>query len=488
MEKKILVFLPTNPAAYPFSQANAFSELQKHFDVYLVYNKRAVFIDDVRTEGFTRVMAWDQPIKRKRSWMMFLNMWGHRRATKSFGDSFKRIFQMDMEQRNWLYRFLFFYLPGFSYRWTSFLLQFIEQWMGEDKTLAKLVDEIKPNLIIGMLCGYSAYDIDPIKIAQKRKIPTLYLQVGWDNIPHRGLLPYKMDYLGAWGYQSAMFAELIQGIPKRRIFLMGCPFGEVLREPPKRPSEEIRRTLQLPLGKKVLFFAGVSHVGNEVGLLDLLEKFIEEGKLPNCCVLYRPHPYRQFTKNEPNFFERHYKHIYLDPQMKERFRRHIEEKAYMTGHQERLERSYAYNREILSISSILIAPISTFVAEALYCGVPSVVVSFVGKDHAKYSIRYDMATNQFYHAVPGVFNSFSPSDLLAKCRQALSFSENEHRAHIIRSHLNSIAYQDEFSFAQRIDYAVQSILNTNGQSLYHYLHDPLIDVEKKENVVESYLS
>ena len=77
----------------------------------------------------------------------------------------------------------------------------------------------------------------------------------------------------------------------------------------------------MPIGKRVLLYAGTGESINETRYLKEIDLAIENGILPKYHVLYRPHPWRgKLQKGETDFFSVAWKNISMDPTMADYYR------------------------------------------------------------------------------------------------------------------------------------------------------------------------
>jgi hypothetical protein len=253
---------------------------------------------------------------------------------------------------------------------------------------------------------------------------------------------------------------------------MGAPFADLLKTPDPTPRETLLARFGLPPGKTVLLLAGCGRGTNETGLLILIEAAIEAGLLKDCCVIYRPHPLRHCPRYEPNYFEQDFKHVFLDPMMAERYRAAVTGKTAMSKRGE-IPMDYRYVRELFSVVSVMIAPITTFMLEAAYFGIPSVEIAFVDEANEAQNNRYDLPMSSYFQALPGVFVCLSPREIVPKVQQALAFVAEPRNVAVMKAHVQAAVYTDGTEVKDRIVEAVESVLSRAPASTRHYLNDPL---------------
>ena len=94
------------------------------------------------------------------------------------------------------------------------------------------------------------------------------------------------------------------------------------------------------------------------------ENGIKESILPDCHVIYRPHPWRDPLKaDEEDFFSLKWDHITMDPTMSDFYRRVI---SKPTG--KMFLADYSISNKLLTLVDAVISPLSTMLIEALIKG------------------------------------------------------------------------------------------------------------------------
>ena len=292
--------------------------------------------------------------------------------------------------------------------------------------------------------------------------------------------------MGVWGYQSAIWSEKIQGMHRSRIFMLGTTFAEAMKQiHEKNPADHIRERLGLPKNKRILLFAGAARGGNEVSKLIMLEEAIENGILRDCCVFYRPHPFRLAVVTEPNFFQQNFKHVIIDPTLEERFRQFWTDDGIKPFPRKasKFPRDFRHTVDLFSISSVMIAPITTYMLEALWFGIPCVEIGYVDSENSRFNIRYDIPSSAALQCLPSSFACMHPDQLLDTVNDALQFGELQRNMEVSRRYLGNLVCDDDMPFGERIVNAADAILNHRKDGIHHFLNNPIIDVDKQENVV-----
>jgi hypothetical protein len=465
-----MVFVPSTPAAIAYLGTRAFAPLAAEYDLHLVCHPE-VHLGDLDLTDFkdVTILSPEAPHRsRLRVWMMYFGMWANRKVTRRFSNSFERVFTMNLAYASRWRLFKLYYLPAAFPPVARLITRVMEWYAGRNAELQGIIERMGPALVIGHGRGYDARDIDLTKAAQRAGVPIMSLQLNWDVFAHRGVLPALPDYVGVWGYQSSVWTEFIHRIPKRRTFLVGAPFSDLLRTPHPDPRETLMARLGLPPGKTVLLLAGCGRGVNETGILILLEAAIEAGVLKDCCVVYRPHPLRHRPRYEPNYFAQNFKHVFLDVTMAARYREAVERNSPMSKRGE-IPMDYRYVRELFSVVSVMIAPITTFMLEAAYFGIPSVEIAFVDEANEAQNNRFDLPMSSYFQGLPGVFVCTSPVALVSKVLAALAFVGDPDRVEALRAHVRGAVYADGAEVKDRVADAVGRVLRGTAASRYHFL-------------------
>ena len=199
--------------------------------------------------------------------------------------------------------------------------QLFKVFMGKSDELQKLILRIKPDIIIHptLLTGWFINDIVPI--AREQNIPTIFCMNSWDNPSSKAICTEHPDKLVVWGEQSKNESIRYLGIPSDKIEIFGAAQFQLYRKKVLETKTNIRNYFNLPIGKRVLLYAGTGESINETRYLKEIDLAIENGILPKYHVLYRPHPWRgKLQKGETDFFSVAWKNISMDPTMADYYR------------------------------------------------------------------------------------------------------------------------------------------------------------------------
>lgn len=236
--------------------------------------------------------------------------------------------------------------------------------IGENAVLNALLDEEKPDVIIHPTVLEGLFVSDLMRWGQSNGVPTIFLMNSWDNPALKATIVGVPDWFVAWGEHSRKLAHERVGVPLERILTFGAAQFDVYRLPPREAPGMYRKRLGIPADHRLLLYGGSSKGLNETQHLLMLEQGIERGELPNCSVLYRPHPWRDIAKGEQDFFSLHWKHVIMAPDMAEYYRGRFrgENFVYMAD--------YEATHVTLSAVDAVISPLSTILLEAALHGKP----------------------------------------------------------------------------------------------------------------------
>jgi len=487
--KKILIFSPTLITSNAFfSQGRMFHDIAENYDISICCHidfSKGTDVTVLQNAGFTSVfgVAISPRNLRMRNTQLQINTFAgkkYSRICEIVADMHKPpFFQVSMHLR----RLVFSIIGGCS--WLAKLSnRCIESYLGVDDNILAVIRSVQPDIIITFSTGFSYLEYEAIKAAKHSAIPIIGLQYGWDSMPNHGIRPFMPDYVGVWGYQSRIYAEKMHQVPPERIFHIGAPFADKFREQSEKSVAEILTELGLPTGRKVLFYVGSAWAFNEVRLLKLLDDAIQAGMLKDCCIFFRPHPFRHISQGDLDYYDQRFKHVYLDPMLAQKFKLSLESGKAFPFDKEKVGIDFEHTKNILSISSVIIASLSTMIVQGALLGVPSVAFTFVDKENERYWRRCEYEHLELIRAMPGVTICGTPVDLVKCCQRSLESSQDKQLVAAMKKHVELAIYDDSLTYSQRLQNAINAILSPNENSIFNFLSDPVLNVTKKQNVIK----
>jgi hypothetical protein len=138
-------------------------------------------------------------------------------------------------------------------------------------------------------------------------------------------------------------------------------------------------------------------------------------------------------------------------------------------------------RAVLADAAVIVTADPELVLEAATAGVASVAVTW-----GRSSARWRHPQIAFTESLPGCFRTDRPAVLADRVADAGAFAADPGLIVAMRRHAAAAAYTDSYPAADRIADAADALIGRAG-ARHHYLRDPIIDVESKQNVVETIL-
>jgi hypothetical protein len=201
-------------------------------------------------------------------------------------------------------------LPGIRGARVARLLRRI----GRNPGLERVLDEVRPDLIVAPTAGTDALVLDAVQSGRERGIPTLLLVSGWDNLSSKLTFSILPDWLGVWGEQSIEHAVKLHDMPRERVFPMGTPTFQ-------RYFDFDRAASTPPYDFPYVLFAGCALPFDERTALIELDRAVEASGVEGLKIVYRPHPWR-IKRDRPDYIdEGELANVVIDRQMRAAYER-----------------------------------------------------------------------------------------------------------------------------------------------------------------------
>lgn len=236
-----------------------------------------------------------------------------------------------------------------------FYKKFKLKQLGKSENLAQIICDFAPDILIHPTVLDGLFIADLCSTSKELKIPLIVLMNSWDNPSTKAMVVGLPDHLVVWGPQTKQHAMDFMAMPENKISCFGSAQFDVYKLKPTKSRNDICQLMGVPAEKKLIVYAGSSKSINEIDHLLTLEKEIEEGKLENCHIVFRPHPWRAPAPNEPDFHSLNWKHVSIDPFMAPYFKSTKDVKMNLTD--------YMDTHNILSACDLLISNVSTILLE-----------------------------------------------------------------------------------------------------------------------------
>ncbi|MBF0522487.1 MAG: CDP-glycerol glycerophosphotransferase family protein [Candidatus Omnitrophica bacterium] len=447
--KRILVAINSGVFYRNFVMSKALEDLTKSHEVHLALEHSVkVKESDFAYPVQMHTLKMNKTRLALRVMDFYLTMWAYRKRSTTFPIKFN----VDISsKRKILYKFLA--LPGIRH---GFIF-LSECFFGREKQIDSLLKAIKPDLIIIPSQGTDGQAVDYIKSARHFKIPTLMIINGWDNLTSKGIILYKSDFLGVWSTLHKKHAQEVHRISEEKLVLLGAPHFEKYFHKEVFDQKAFKASLGVPLDKKLILFGGCSRPVDEVYLLGLLEDAIEKGTFKDFHVIYRPHPWRNPPKNEEYLYDKNFRHVTLDPQLKD---------AYctfkLTGIRSLPQNTLPdldYYPKLFAVTDVMVAALSTILIEAALNGKPSLALAFsVGECTLKMEDAYECEHFRYLDHCKGILVCHKLENFMSQCKEVIEMSYKPDIASLLDEEMKDIVYRDTKTYAQRLKDSVDQCL------------------------------
>lgn len=424
--KKAFIFIDFDMLIRHFILSGVFKELENEYDVTYVFHtdstslKKGIY-QDIDSLGVKNYITFEVSRSRMGAWAdltrpaQLHNLRGtnaykamldlHRFLTPS-----RKIFN-----KRWLVS-----LPGVFQLYKK---RFLSK-MGIHKPLFDFLKEQKPDIVIHptILNGYFINELT--LICHKLNIPLVALMNSWDNPSTKASVTGFPDALVVWGEQTRQHAIDYMKMPPERVKVFGAAQMQHYRSPVTETDEELRAMFRVPCGKSIILYGGTSKSVIESDHLEIIDNAIEDGTIPPCHIIYRPHPWRgALLEGERSFYELGCKHITIDPFMEKYYKKVISKQ-----HKGFDFADYEITKKLLHLVDAVISPLSTILLEGMIFGNPALVLfiddenSYAGKG---LSIIAREAHFKSLLTVPGITECHQAKRLPELCKQLLNRSRNQ---------------------------------------------------------------
>ncbi len=190
----------------------------------------------------------------------------------------------------WAYLQAAVYAPLSKLSWLKGLVRMIEQHVFYEDTYASYFDRYQPDLVFSTSI-VTKYDMDFMKAAKKRGIPTVSMCKGWDNIS-KILLRVLPDVMVVQSPMLKRDMVRTQAYDEDKIEVVGFPpFDWYSRPDIILPREEFFKKLGLPADRQLIFFGSEGAWASEDHrLAETAARWVESDSLARpCSMLVRPH-------------------------------------------------------------------------------------------------------------------------------------------------------------------------------------------------------
>ncbi len=168
------------------------------------------------------------------------------------------------------------------------------------RPLSEFLDAHDPDLLLlSPLIEAASEQVDLVRAAQARGVPTATLIASWDNLTNKGDIRVPTDLVVVWNEAQKREAVELHRIPPDRVAMTGSQvFDRWFDRAPSRTREEFCATVGLPPGRPFVLFVGSSVFISRANVeVPFVRRWIEalrassEPAVRGLGVLIRPHPY-----------------------------------------------------------------------------------------------------------------------------------------------------------------------------------------------------
>ena len=235
---------------------------------------------------------------------------------------------------------------------------------GRNVVLEGLLQEERVDAVVHPTVLEGPFVTDLIDWGRAAAKPVILLMNSWDNPSLKATVHRPDAWLVVWGEQTRRQAVSHLGWDPAYVRCLGAAQFDVYRRPPLRSRASFLADVGLSPDVTTLLYAGSSKGLNEVRHLLQIERAIEDGRLPRCQIVFRPHPWRTPNPDEPDFDSIGWRWVRMDPQMVDFYR-----SVRRSGHRIFLP-DYDHTHTLLSSVDAVVSPLSTILLEAAMHGVP----------------------------------------------------------------------------------------------------------------------
>jgi hypothetical protein len=230
---------------------------------------------------------------------------------------------------------------------------------------SRFIRDLNPRLVLWPTTIANPIDFDLVSAATRADIPVVMSEGSFDNLVAKGAIWPRPRRLLVWGEFSRAYARAEHGFADDAIDVTGPPhFGVYRRVQDLTPRSEWFARHQLDPRKRLIYVAGTT-IGRrgEPALLRTLSARIDEGKLPDAYLWYRPHPRaaRRVNRDELDAIPRVIVDPGVDPDVKD-----------WVGHIDR--RDPRQRADTLAACDVVVSVFSTVVLEAALVGKPAILI------------------------------------------------------------------------------------------------------------------
>ena len=374
--RKVLIFIDHDIIIRNFYKLKIFLKLQKNYKIKFIFPKHkrvSIKPTDLDIKEF-EIIELDEKRVYNRKIFGYVNRLFRSRKFNAKDKKWHFEFFRNIFGRYLIYYQLLKTLPIVYPIWSYFK----KREIGKNNLLDNLISKNRPDLIIHPTVLNGLFVDDLAEICKVKKIPTLYLMNSWDNPRSKNFIATLPDHLLVWGEESKIEAQEFIGMKKKNITISGPAYYFGQNDVDDNKIESFRKNFFREKNTFFLCYAGSSKGLNEITHLKKIDKLITNSN-ENIKVLYRPHPWKEFHKNEELFNNKDFKNIFLDPFSAKNYSNLFKKKSMNID-------DVSPNNISLILNSVdaVFSPLSTFIIDAAAAGKPAASYNYDDGENSKH--------------------------------------------------------------------------------------------------------
>jgi hypothetical protein len=242
------------------------------------------------------------------------------------------------------------------------------------RALAALLDREQPDIVLHPSVLDSVFLNDLVVACGERVIPLVVAMNSWDNPSTKRAVVGLPDWLLVWGPQTRDHAMRFVRMTTDRVVPFGAAQFDVYREQPRIDRDRFCAEHGLDPSRRIILFAGSNARTDELAILKALDHAVNDGRLGNVSIVYRPHPWGEGGRDGARLASATFDHVVIDRTM----RAYLD--AIAAGSREMFLPDYRDTHDLLSAIDGVISPMSTILLEAALHAKPVVAYTPAGAD------------------------------------------------------------------------------------------------------------
>ena len=176
-------------------------------------------------------------------------------------------------------------------------VRLVDRLIPRSPAIAAFMDEHPADLLlVTPLVDVGSEQVDYLREAGTRGIPTALCVASWDNLTNKGVMRQIPDRVFLWNERQKAEAVRLHGVPPERVEITGAQiFDHWFSWQPSRSREDFCRAVGLPADRAIILYLGSSFfiAPNEA---DFAERWMTAVRrsgdpvLADAAILIRPHP------------------------------------------------------------------------------------------------------------------------------------------------------------------------------------------------------